>query len=152
MKKRINFVMYVLSVLVYGYLIYPSLKWLFAISPEQREMLVGENSSNLTYISIAIAAFGVLSIVTLGAQLLKKIDMNKWSNWGVRVLMINVAIEIVTFIIIFVAVTYNFISIETSGDTLLHIANYNMYLNMILQVVATLLIIVGGVVGYKSRK
>ena len=152
MKNRINFVMYVLSVLVYGYLIYPSLKWLFAISPEQREILVGGSSNSITYISIAIVVFGLLSIVVLGAQLLKKIDLNKWSDWGVKVLMINVVIEIVTFVIIFVAVTYKFVSIETSGDTLLSIANYNMYLNMILQVVATLLIIAGGVVGYKSRK
>jgi hypothetical protein len=144
--------MYVLSVLVYVYLVLPSIKWLFSISPEQRLELVGLNAGLITYVSIAVLIAGLLSIVILVSQLLKKIEMNKWSDWGVRVLMINLVIEVLTFIILYVAISGKFMSLQISDETLVSAVNYNMYLNVILQIVSTGLILFGGVVAYKKGK
>jgi hypothetical protein len=141
-----------LSVLVYGYLIFPSVKWLFVISPEQREAFVGDSVNTITYISIGIFVAGLLAIVVLVSQLFKKIEANKWTEWGVKVLMINVGIEILTFLALYISVNTNLISLESSADMLESITNYNMYLNMTLQAVATTLIVFGGIASLKKIK
>ena len=122
------------------------------ISPEQREAFVGDSSNSITYLSIAIVVAGILAIIILISQLLKKLEVNKWSDWGVKVLMINVGIEILTFLALYISVTANLISPDTSPDTLMAVASYNMYFNMILQVVATVLVLFGGIVAYKKVK
>lgn len=152
MQNKTNFIMNLLSVIVYGYLIFPSVKWLFFISPEQRIAFMGDSASSITYLSVVIVVLGLASIVVLVSQLFKKIELNTLTGWGVKVLMINVVIEIITFLILFALINMNFISASNPSDTLISVANFNMYFNIILQVVATALIVSGGVVAIKKLK
>jgi hypothetical protein len=113
---------------------------------------VGDSVNTITYISIGIFVAGLLAIVVLVSQLFKKIEANKWTEWGVKVLMINVGIEILTFLALYISVNTNLISLESSADMLESITNYNMYLNMTLQAVATTLIVFGGIASLKKIK
>ncbi len=152
MKNRITYITHIFCVLVYGYLIYPSIKWLFLLSPEQKEVFVGGDARSITYISAGILVAGLLAVTTLVAQLFEKIEVSTSSDWGIKVLMINVGIEILTFLALYISISLHLISPEASVDTLSSVAHYNMYFNMILQVVATLLIVSGGVRALKKVK
>ncbi len=150
MKKKINLSMYVLSVFVYIYLIYPSIKWLGTVLSIENPLTNLE--VKLTVVSVVILIVGLVSIYYLVAYVLNKIVINKWSDWGVRVLMVNICLEILLFIILYIFFSAVSGEISLSRETLENLMQGNIYLNILLQASASALIITGGIVSYKKGK